>query len=220
MSVLCTFRWIRRVKVSLPSQLVSGTPEFNVWWIKRTCWHSLSARVEGHTCIHFRLLSTRSWCWQVADKIKWTFEASKWQRLSQVACNALGTEWQTMHTSSGVSHCRLTLFENQGAIYFVFFSCIVSFNIVPQSFFSNMTKSCSENVWSCHLLRSVHIRRALLMLKQKRGMGSVHCINCMWCPVTMGCMIYYKPWWYLSYYLYVSGIKPQQSRCIVNSSIH
>lgn len=70
-----TFRWIRRprVKVSHHLQLISRTLQFNVWWIKRTCWHSVPARVDGNKCIHFRFISTRSWCRQVADKMKWAY---------------------------------------------------------------------------------------------------------------------------------------------------
>lgn len=68
-----TFRWIRRprVKVSHHSQLISRTLEFNVWWIKRMCWHSVPASVDGNECIHFSFISARSWCRQVTDKMKW-----------------------------------------------------------------------------------------------------------------------------------------------------
>lgn len=122
------------------------------------CWHSFPAWVEGHTCIHFRLL-TRSWCWQVADKIKWAFEASKWQWLAQVVCNELGTEWQTTHTSSGVRHCRLTLFENQGSFYVVFLVSLLVLILSLRCSFQTWQNHVLEKIWSSHLLRSVHIRR-------------------------------------------------------------
>lgn len=52
------------------------------------------------------------------------------------------------------------------------------------------------------------------MLKQKKTMSSVHFVNNMWCTVTKGYMFYRKLLYYvhLSHYLYLSLIKPQQSR--------
>lgn len=111
------------------------------WQIANTklmCWRYVPVRVEGNKCTHFRLVGTRSPCWQVADKLKWDYlklqSGSSYLKLCVMSWEQMD---RMMHASLEVSRHSLTLLgEYQIKVCFIWWDVHCD-SFVVQLFSSN-----------------------------------------------------------------------------------